>query len=213
MDTAVTDQLLTTTRAVRRRLDLSRPVEIDVVLDCIRLAIQAPTGGNRQGWHWVIVTDPEQRAAFGDIYRAATREPFDKGLALASDTQTRRAYEDGIYLAGVMEQIPVLVIPCLQGRFERLDRASAAGVYGSVIPAVWSFQLALRSRGLGSVYTTAHLTREAEVAELLSIPDDFMQIAMIPLAHTIGTEFKAARRQPVESICSMNRWGIPVELR
>lgn len=206
-DTNVTDHLLSTTRSVRRRLDLDRPVEREVILDCIRLAQQAPTGSNAQGWRFVVVTDPQRRAALSTLYRngAVGYNParFATDDAPIS-SQTERVWSSAKHLIDVIDRVPVLVIPCLPGRLT--DVRAAPAFYGSIIPAVWSFMLALRSRGAGSVYTTFHLKYESDAAALLGIPQNVTQVALIPVAYTLGTEFKPAVRPPVESIVCWNAW-------
>lgn len=201
------DELLSTTRAVRRRLDLSRPVEREVILDCLRLAVQAPTGGNAQDWRWLVVTDADKRAAIADIYAKAGSEYLAHAAKTADDPQTRRVYESAAALTSTLADVPVHVIPCIERRFERAPLVVEATAYGSIIPAAWSFLLALRSRGLGSVWTTLHLAKEREVAALLGIPDTVTQVALFPVAYTIGTDFKPAKRPPVETITSWNTWG------
>ena len=206
-DLAQTDALLSTTRAVRKRLDFDREVPDDVLLDCLRLAVQAPTGSNRQGWRWLIVRDQEKKTALAEIYRAHGADYFKtatEGIDEAS--QTGRVLDSASYLAENMEKAPGLLIPCIIGRLEALDAGSAGGMYGSIVPAIWSFQLALRSRGLGSCYTTIHLHGEAQAAELLGIPDHVTQAAMLPVAWTKGTDFKPAARPPVEEITYVDGW-------
>ena len=201
-DLSVTDELLSTTRAVRRRLDLERPVEREVILDCIRLSQQAPTGGNQQGWSWVVVTDPEKRKALAELYNAAGDVYLPQAHAAAveeGNDQTARVYDSAIFLNGILADVPVLVIPCMAGRIpEGVDNATASSMYGSIFPAVWSFQIALRSRGLGSTLTTIHLFKEAEAAELLGIPEGYSQVGLHPVAYTKGTDFKHARIQQVQ---------------
>jgi nitroreductase len=207
-DTTVTDQLLSTTRAVRKRLDLDRPVEREVLMECLRLAIQAPTGGNRQGWHWMVVTDAGVRAGLADLYRAGG-EAYYRALGGYAQTVTgeqARVLESASHLLEVIDRVPVLVIPCIEGRINDVERA--AGFFGSIHPAIWSFQLALRSRGLGSAWTTFHLAHERAAAELLGIPyDDVTQAALLPVAYTIGTDFRPAKRRPVEEITHWNSWN------
>jgi len=209
-DLAMTDELLATTRAVRRRLDLERPVPRSVMEECLELAIQAPTGGNRQSWRWIVIDDQEQRAAVADIYRQCEQGRFSDAAAQASkagDEQTARVYSGASELAGYLQDVPVLLIPCIEGRpDEDVSPARWASLMGSIFPAIWSFQLALRARGLGSVLTTLHLYREQLVAELLGIPDDVMQVALLPVAYTVGTEFKRAKRDPLDSITHWNGW-------
>jgi len=211
-DLAETDRLLSTTRAVRKRLDFTRPVPRDVIQDCIRLSQQAPTGSNRQGWRWLIVTDAEKRKALGEIYRAAAGTYLSDSQAKAETAgaaQDARVYDSAQYLADNMEKAPVLVIPCIMVDHLPPDppRRVWPGLMGSIMPAVWSFQLALRSRGLGSTLTTIHLQKEAEAASLLGIPDGVMQTALLPVAYTKGVEFKPAKRPPVEDIVHWDSWG------
>lgn len=206
-DLTETDRLLSTTRSVRRRLDLDRPVDPAVVLDCIRLAVQAPTGSNGQGWRWMIVTDGAKRAEIARAYREAGAAYLEHASKTAEDPQTRRVYESALSLTATLHRVPVHVIPCIEQRFDGAPNGIAASAYGSIMPAAWSFLLALRSRGLGSVWTTLHLFKEQEVAALLGIPDGVTQIALFPVAHTIGTEFKPATRPPVEGITYWDAWG------
>lgn len=203
-----TDRLLSTTRAVRRRLDLERPVERDVILDCIRLAVQAPTGSNQQTWRWLVITDPDKRAALAEAYNVAGKAYLSMAAENPdNDPQTRRVYESALALTDTLAQVPVHVIPCIEGRLDLRSNMGAASQYGSIIPAAWSFLLALRSRGLGSVWTTLHLFQEAETAKLLGIPENVTQIALFPVAYTKGTDFKPAERPPVEDITYWDSWG------
>ncbi len=210
-DLTETDRLLSTTRAVRRRLDLEQPVDRATILECIELAMQAPTGSNRQGWRWVVVDDRDLKQSLADLYRRGAMGYLTKARAAADrrgDAQTLRVFESTLVLADTMQDVPMLVLPCIEA--PRADRALPAwewsGLFGSIYPAVWSFQLALRSRGLGSTLTTLHLRHADEAASLLGIPDDVLQIALLPVAHTIGTEFKPAQRPPAESIVHWNVW-------
>ena len=209
-DLAETDRLLTTTRAVRRRLDLDRPVERDVLLDCIRISQQAPTGSNMQGWRWLIVTDPEKRAALAEMYRKSGADYLAQGAKQAKASghqQTARVLDSATYLAENLERVPVHVIPCQKGRVDpKMGPGMAAGYWGSIFPAVWSFQLALRSRGLGTVLTTLHLAAEAEAAELLGIPDDVTQCALLPVAYKVGDDFRQAERTDPENITYWDTW-------
>ena len=198
MDISSVDELLTTTRAVRKRLDLTRPVGRDVILECIRLAMQAPTASNEQDWRWVVVTDADKRAAIADIYQSIGAEYLAHAAATSSDPQTRRVYQSALGLTETLAKVPVHVIPCLNGRFDGSNLLAAASAWASIIPAGWSFLLALRSRGLGSVWTTMHLAKEREVGELLGIPATATQAALFPVAYTIGTDFRPASRPPAE---------------
>ena len=207
MDISSVDELLSTTRAVRKRLDLSRPVEREVILDCLRLAVQAPTGGDSQDWRWVVVTDADKRAAIADIYNSVGAEYLASKAKDTDDAQSRRVYASASALTSTLADVPVYVIPCIEKRLDGLPLVASASAWASIIPAAWSFLLALRSRGLGSVWTTLHLAKEREVAELLGIPDTVTQVALFPVAYTIGTDFKPANRPPVENITSWNTWG------
>lgn len=197
------DEVLTTTRAVRRRMDITRPVDADVVLECLRIGVQAPAGSNFLRVRWLVVTDPEVRKAVAELYRGAVDvamgESRDKK---ASDTIRSNARSFAANLADV----PVLVIAYALGK-PPADPVGVPGFYGSVIPAIWNFMLALRSRGLGSVYTTSLNRKDKELSELLGVPDDVTHVAMIPVGHTIGTEFKPAPRPPITEVTYFNRWG------
>ena len=211
-DLTETDRLLSTTRSVRKRLDLERPVELDVILDCIRLAQQAPTGSNSQGWRWIVVTDAAKRAAIAEAYNAVGKAYLSMAAAseqTAADPQTKRVYESALLLTDILPRVPVHVIPCIEGPVNLSSNGTAASAYGSIMPAAWSFLLALRSRGLGSVWTTLHLFKEDEVAQLLGIPDNMTQVALFPVAYTVGTEFKPAARPPAEEITYVDTWGVP----
>ena len=207
MDISSVDELLTTTRAVRKRLDLTRPVDRDVILECVRLAMQAPTASNAQDWRWLVITDADKRAAIAELYHNIGAEYLAHAAESAPDPQTQRVYRSALALAGTLARVPVHVIPCLLRRFDESDHVVAASAWASIIPAGWSFLLALRSRGLGSVWTTMHLAKEREVAELLGIPDTVTQAALFPVAHTIGTDFRPAARPPAETITFWNTWG------
>ena len=208
-DLGQTDRLLSTTRAVRRSLDLDRPVERETLLECIRLSQQAPTASNTQKWRWMVVLDAEKRKALGEIYGrgkqflAQARAQIDAG-----DAQTQRVYDSAEWLLDHIGEAPALVIPCVEGRVpDGAPSGMAAAVYGSIYPAMWSFQLALRSRGLGSTLTTIHLFFEKEVADLLGMPEDVMQVALLPVAYTKGTDFKIAKRPPPDEITHFDTWG------
>jgi nitroreductase len=207
-DRAAADLLLSTTRAVRRRLDLERPVDPATVRECLELAVQAPTGGAVERWRWLLVADPATKQAVADLYREVAAAPFRDALDQAQTPTSQKAYDGALQLADTLERVPLIVFPCMLGRPPETPYG-AAGFYGSIIPAVWSFMLALRSRGLGSTYTTAHLRAEQRFAELLGIPADVTQIAMLPVAHTLGTSFRPAARGPVEEIIYVDRWSAP----
>lgn len=207
-DLSQTDRLLSTTRSVRKRLDLDRPVPEAVIVDCLKLAVQAPTGSNEQGWRWLVVTDADKRRELARMYSEGGRGYLESAAGREMNEQTRRVYESALFLTDILDRVPVHVIPCIKGRAESSMNILSASTYGSIIPAAWSFMLALRSRGLGSAWTTLHLFKEQEAAELLGVPyDEFTQVALLPVAYTVGTDFKPAARPPVENITYWDSWG------
>jgi nitroreductase len=204
------DEVLQTTRAVRKRLDLARPVERAVLEECLAIAQQAPTGSNSQGWGFVVITDAAKRRALADIYRKGW-EPYSRARSRPpahGDTGAQeRVRDSATYLAEHMHEVPVLVVPVINGRTDGTTAARQAGVWGSILPAAWSFMLAARARGLGTVWTTLHLPHEEEAAEVLGIPyDEVMQTALIPTAYTIGTDFKPGPRALLESFVHWEKW-------
>ena len=207
------DHLLSTTRAVRRKLDLDRPVEPAVLEDCLRLALQAPTPGNVQAWRWLVVRDQGVKEQLGALFREVGEAYLAAREAEAGDAVAQpavaRALASGHHLIDVIERVPVFVIPCLQGR-PAGDNAVDAAFYGGIFPAVWNFQLALRSRGLGSTLTTYHLSREAEAAEILGIPDGYTQVGLLPVAYTTVPDFKPAARIPLSEVAYQDHWGTPL---
>lgn len=208
IDVANADLLLSTTRSVRKRLDFERPVEREVLLECLALAVQAPTASNRQTWRWMVVTDPDLKAKIADIYREEAMDYLGSSLIAAEesgDAQDRRVYESALYLAENLERAPAFVIPCIAEDLDQKDRVIV--VLGSIVQAAWSFQLALRARGLGSTWTTLHLRHAQAVADLLGIPDGVAQVSLIPVAYTKGTGFRPAKRPPVTGITHWNHWG------
>ena len=205
-DIAETDRLLSTTRSVRKRLDLDRSVPVEIIEDCLRLATQAPTRVNTQTWRWLVVMDQAKRAEIARLYNDSARSHLESAVENAPDNKTRRVYESSLHLCDVLARVPALVIPCIEGRLE--SNPNPAAFFGSILPAAWSFMLALRSRGLGTAWTTGHLYQEKEVAEVLGIPyEEITQVALLPVAYTIGTDFKAAARNPVEDITYWDSWG------
>ena len=210
------DALLTTTRSVRKRLDLSRPVEPEVIRECLEIALQAPTATNSQGWHFVVVTDAAPRQALAMLYRQGAAQylqrmaPVLQQRMASSEQEARtlaRVIDSGQYLIEHLHEVPVHVIPCIQGRTDHQPIIAQAARWGSIMPAAWSFMLAARSRGLGTSLTSFHLAFEQEAAEVLGIPyQEVMQAALIPVAYTLGTEFKPVPRKPLESVLHWDRW-------
>jgi nitroreductase len=199
------DELLSTTRAVRKRLDLERPVEREVLEECLQLAQQAPTASYSQNWHFVVVTDAAKRAALGELWRQVAYPYLSRGGERSG--QLARIGDAVVHLAEHIQDVPVHVIPCVLGRYEGKSNPLVASMFGSIIPAAWSFMLAARSRGLGSVWTTFHLMHEREAAEILGIPyDEVTQVALIPVAYTKGTDFKPGKRKPLDSMVHWESW-------
>ncbi|MET7426236.1 nitroreductase family protein [Dactylosporangium sp. NPDC005555] len=206
------DELLTTTRSVRKRLDLTRPVPIPLIRECLEIALQAPSGSNAQSWHWIVVTDPGRRAAIGEIYRRAFRSYASAGGTRADryagdparQATQLRVGESAAWLGEHMGDVPVLVLACR--RVARLSAGSQADVWGSLLPAAWSYMLAARARGLGTAWTTLHLDHEQEVADLLGIPDDIRQGVLIPTAYYTGETFKPAPRDPLDTVLHLDHW-------
>jgi nitroreductase len=207
------DELLTTTRAVRKRLDLTRAVPLELVRECLEVALQAPSGSNRQTWHWVVVTETAKRMAVGEIYRQQVvryAESAHFAGRLFADRTDRASVQhrvgaSAVWLGEHMGEVPVLVLPCI-GTGEPLGAVNQAGLWGSLLPAAWSYCLAARARGLGTAWTSLHLGREAEVAEILGIPDGVHQGALIPTAFYTGETFKPASREPLDTVLHLDHW-------
>ena len=212
MDIAAADKLLSSTRSVRKRLDYTRPVAAAVIQECIDIAIQAPTGSNQQGWSFVVVTDAAKKKALADLYRKGFElyAQMPREERPAEDPRTKqmpRVVDSAMYLAQTLEQAPVFLIPCIEGRFEEQPQFAQASMYGSILPAVWSFMLAARARGLGSAWTTIHLMFEAEASAILGIPSTITQAALLPVAYFTGDDFKPDKRVPAKQITHWDTWG------
>jgi nitroreductase len=222
LDRRSIDHVLTTTRAVRRRLDLERSVPLDVIDECLDIALQAPTGYNLQNWRWLVITDPETRQVLGEVYRRMLA-PFVEKMESEipeDDEQSQKVAASSQYLAEHLHEVPVHVLPCttlqIEDEYELwasmeyetdLWNMAASSVYGEVWPAAWSFMLALRSRGLGSSLTMIHLGAEPEVRDLLDIPEDVSQAGLIPVAYFEGEDFRRGTRRPLGEVAFYDRWG------
>ena len=225
MDLSTVDHLLTTTRSVKKRMDFSRPVEPEVIRRCIEIALHSPTGANYQGWHFVVVTDPDKRAVLTEYYRKGRDTLMESRESGQGPPQwragdVRREQHQGMidssdYLHDHLHEVPAHVIACIERSMEempivyqpRFESFHLASLYGSILPAAWSIMLALRARGLGSAWTTAHIIYEKEVAELLGIPDSVVQAALLPIAYFKGADFKVTKRRPVQEVTHWNGWG------
>ena len=209
-DLASVDYILETTRSVRKRLDLTRPVPRAVVERCLEISIQAPTGSNQQGWKWLIVTNAEAKALIGEYYkrswyeyaRVATRST----PGAEPSAQMKRVISSARYLADHMHEVPMMIFPCVRGRARDASPGANAGLYGSIIPAAWSLMLALRARGIGAAWTTLHLSYEAECNEILGIPDDYTTAALLPAGYFTGETFRKAERVPAAQLTFWERW-------
>jgi nitroreductase len=214
------DELLSTTRAVRKRLNLERPVPMTVLRECLELAVQAPTGSNAQGWQFVLVTEANKKARIGEWYAQAYSVYRESPIAIhklhadspdeALKASQARSASSADYLSEHMGQVPAMLIPCIEGRTDRPEINTSlmqSSLLGSIIPAAWNFMLAARARGLGTAWTTLHLMHEREVSELLGIPyETYMQVALIPIAYTKGTDFSPVYRPPIDSIVHVDTW-------
>lgn len=209
------DEVLTTTRSVRKRLDFDQSVDRGEVEHCLEIALQAPTGSNKQGWHFVIVEDDDKKQGLADIYA----RNFQKYAAMAASNeyepgdpryeQKDKVTASAVHLAENFHRSPLMLIPCIEAQLDRAPAFQAASAWGSLLPAVWSFMLALRERGIGSAWTTIHLMDggDVEAAELLGIPhDQVTQAGLFPIAHTVGTDFKLANRLPLDDVMHWDGW-------
>lgn len=210
------DQLLSTTRAVRKRLDLTREVPQELIRECVALAMQAPSGSNMMSMQFVVVTDDAKRRAIGEVYRQCYGiysgldgiyiGSIDKGSDDAN-AQQKRSASSADYLGEHLGEAPALVIACTAGRVDGAPAMMAASALGNILPAMWSFMLAARARGLGTAWTTIHLMMEQQVADIVGIPfDQVQQVCLSPLAFTVGTDFKPAARPEPDSIIHWDTW-------
>ena len=209
---AAVDRVLTTTRSVRKRLDLKRPLDPKVIEEAIDIAVQAPTGSNAQGWHFLVVTDAEKKAAIADLYRKGadryrTMPRPEYGPDDPRRKQQPKIAASGAHLYQHLHEVPAIVFVAIDGRVENEPAVAQAAKYGSVLPAAWSFMLALRARGVGSAWTTLALIHERELAKLLDIPDSVTLAVMLPVAYYTGSDFRPAKRLPATGRTYWNGWG------
>ena len=215
MNLETVDKLLTTTRSVRRRLDLTRTVDPRLVAECLEIAVQAPTGSNSQGYHFVVVTDAAKRAALAELYRSAwadyraatTGQPLVWNARDPRMARARLVRDSAAYLAENFHAVPMLIVACVDGRVEHAPTMMQASLYGSILPAVWSLMLALRARGVGSAWTTLHLVHEEQAAKILNIPAGVTQAALLPVAYFLGDDFAQARRMAAHERTYWDSWG------
>ncbi len=205
MITSDFEEVLRTTRSVRRKLDFERAIPPEVIEACIDLAVQAPTGGNREGWRFVVVTEPERKRAIAEVYRRA----------LARWTALRAAQQDAPpirpavrALAERMHEVPALILACVEGRPDPASVAQQVALYGSILPAAWSLMLALRARGIGSTWTTLHLAEEREVGLALGIPEHITQTVLLPVGYMLDARLRPATRKSAREVTYWNAWGV-----
>lgn len=206
-DLEQTDRLLLTTKQIRKRMDMSRPVPRDTILECIDIASRAPMGSNAERNKWLIIEDPDIKTQIAELYRKNAEVYFELGRTMESDERGDRVASSAQYLSDNMHNVPAMVIPLRLDRVENASSGDQSGWYGSVLPGVWSLQLALRSRGIGSCWTTLHLAYEKEVAEILGIPETVTQVAMLPIGYYTGDSFSVTPRKPAAEITFIDRWG------
>ncbi len=207
LDLEHTDHLLLTTKQIRKRMDMTRPVPREILLQCIDIASRAPMGSNLERNKWLIVEDADLKASIAELYRKNAESYFEEGRALTSDDRSERVISSAQHLSDHMHEVPAMVIPLRLDRVENATQGEQAGFYGSVLPGAWSFQMALRSRGIGSCWTTLHLGSEAEVGELLGIPDTVTQAVLMPVGYYTGDSFSVTPRRPAADITFIDRWG------
>ncbi len=207
LDLEHTDHLLLTTKQIRKRMDMTRPVPREILLECIDIASRAPMGSNLERNKWLIVEDADLKASIAELYRKNAESYFEEGRALTSDDRSERVISSAQHLSDHMHEVPAMVIPLRLDRVENATQGEQAGFYGSVLPGAWSFQMALRSRGIGSCWTTLHLGSEAEVGELLGIPDTVTQAVLMPVGYYTGDSFSVTPRRPAADITFIDRWG------
>ncbi|HEY8061136.1 MAG TPA: nitroreductase family protein [Acidimicrobiales bacterium] len=214
IDRVAADLLLTTTRSVRRRLDLTRPVPREVLLECIGIAEQAPVGSNEVSrWHWLVVDDPDLKAQVAAVYQEAWAPYTARFDPSRLDERAQRTMAAAAFVADHMAEVPALVIPCVRRHRSSTDPAvamphpAAVSVYGSIFPSIWSFCLALRTRGLGSSITTMHLHGANRVAALLGVPDTFLQACLLPVGYYTGETFRPVPRPDPATITGFNGWA------
>lgn len=211
-DLGEVDRLLTTTKQVRQRLDLDRPVPTDELLECIEIAGHAPMGGNLERNRWMIIDDADKKAAIAEYFGSVGRPYLEINRAQRDDNRSKRVMDSAMFLVEHLAEVPALVLAM------RLDRppvdqsqGQLAAYYGSVVPGVWSFQLAARARGIGSAWTTFHLEHEAAVAELLGIPASVTQVCLLAVGYYTGDTFTPAPRRSAREVTYLNEWKHPID--
>ena len=213
LDVSTCDTLLTTTRSLRKRLDLTRPVPPELIEECLEIALQSPSATNTQKWRFMVICDPEKRAGIAKLYKRAfesyweAADETDYGTTGSESTESQRMIDSAVYLVNHLHEVPVHVLFCIEDQVQDVPLFDQATAYGSILPAAWSFMLAARARGLGCCWTTVHLKHADEAAQLLNIPDSVNQCVLLPVAYYMGTGFKVARRIPATELTHWDSWG------
>ena len=213
LDLSVCDTLLTTTRSIRKRLDLSRPVPPELIEECLEVAVQSPSATNTQKWRFMVIRDAEKRAGIARLYKRAFESYWEQaddttyGTTGPASTEAQRMIDSAVYLVDHLHEVPVHVLFCIEDQVRDVPLFDQATAYGSILPAAWSFMLAARARGLGCCWTTVHLKHADEAAQLLDIPDTVTQGVLLPVAYYTGTDFKPARRIPATELTQWDTWG------
>lgn len=215
LDVGMCDKLLTTTRSIRKRLDLTRPVPPELIEECLEVALQSPSATNTQKWRFVVVSDARKRAAIAKIYKQAFQEYWAQadeaaqayGTDDAQSAEADRLIDSAVYLSKHLGEVPVHVLFCIEDRIDPGSLFQQSTVFGSILPAAWSFMLAARARGLGCCWTTVHLLHADETAQLLDIPDTVTQAVLLPVAYYTGRDFKVAPRTPAAELTHWDGWG------
>ena len=213
LDLSVCDTLLTTTRSIRKRLDLSRPVPPELIEECLEVAVQSPSATNTQKWRFVVIHDAEKRAGIARLYKQAFESYWEQaddatyGTTGPASVEARRMIDSAVYLVNHLHEVPVHVLFCIEDQVQDVPLFDQATAYGSILPAAWSFMLAARARGLGCCWTTVHLKHAGETAKLLNLPDSVTQCVLLPVAYYTGTDFKPARRIPATELTYWDTWG------
>lgn len=197
---------MSTQRSMRRLKP--DPVPESVIRQILDLAICAPSGGNRQGWSFVVVRDAAKRARLGELYRQAWGElmkvPYYAAASQAPpDSPAGRMLASARHLSEHLGEAPVLVLACIA-----LDPGGKPTITtgASIYPAVQNLMLAARALGVGSCLTTIHKHRDAQVKELLGIPADVETAALIPLGYPLG-KFARPPRRPLTEVAHWDGWG------
>ncbi len=213
LDQRICDKLLTTTRSIRKRLDLTRPVPPELIEECLDVAVQSPSATNTQKWRFVVIREAEKRAGIARLYKQAFESYWEQadeatyGTTGPASTEAQRMLDSAVYLVNHLHEVPVHVLFCIEGQVQGVPLFDQATAYGSILPAAWSFMLAARARGLGCCWTTVHLKHADEAARLLGIPDTVTQGVLLPVAYYTGTDFKPAARIPATALTHWDTWG------